>query len=59
MEYFNNFPKLSYKFPNDVSVEMLDIFRNVKMKRLLDNPALFEYYTLTDGERPEGIANKY
>ena len=59
MEYFNNFPKLSYKFPNNVSIEMLDIFRNVKMKRLLDKPELFEYYTLTDGERPEGIANKY
>ncbi len=59
MEYFNNFPKLKYKFPNNVSVEMLDIFRNVKMRRFLDKPELFEYYTLTDGERPEGIANKY
>lgn len=59
MNYFDYFPKLRYKFPNGVSVEMMDIFRNVKIKRLLDKPELFEYYALTDGERPEGIANKY
>ncbi len=58
--YFNKFPKIAYKFPNNKTVIVTDIFRSVKFtKETLEKPELFEEFMLTDGDRPESVARKY
>lgn len=59
MSFFKNFPKFTYDFPNGVSVKMTDIFRNARIIANMDDSEIFEFFSLTDGDRPEGVAYKY
>ena len=58
--YFDKFPRIQYRFPNNKTIEMADIFRSVKFSQeTLSKPELFEEFFLTDGDRPEKIALDY
>ena len=58
--YFDKFPRIKYRFPNNKTIEMADIFRSVKFSQeTLSKPELFEEFFLTDGDRPEKIALDY
>ena len=64
--YFNRFPKINYNFEtgnegvNFSNVEMLDIFRRISFtETTLNDVKNFEDYLVTDGEKPDDVANKF
>lgn len=61
--YFENFPKIFYDFPNDLSSTDLqiltDITANVRIrKQVLENITIYDEYDIQEGETPEIIAEK-
>lgn len=61
--YFNQFPKIFYDFPQDVTSTQLqiltDITTNVRIrKEVLENITIYDEYDIQEGETPEIIAEK-
>lgn len=60
MLYFDTLPKILTPDQNGNGVVMTNLMTRAKIiEDLEDNPLLFYTYTLTDGETPEMIADKY
>tara|TARA_R110000824_G_scaffold375105_2_gene565810 strand:- start:2203 stop:3273 length:1071 start_codon:yes stop_codon:yes gene_type:complete len=64
--YFNRFPKINYDFITGVTganfsnLEMTDIFRRVQFtEKTLKDKKNFEEYHITEGEKPDDVANKF
>ena len=62
MSYFKNFPYINYSFIIDgkpTLIPVKDIVLNVRfLKTIFDNVALYDTYTVKDGETPEYISEK-
>jgi len=58
--YFQEFPVIQYDvFGNGKPIDVVDIFRSVKIKKdIRDNVLLYTYYTIQDGERPDHVSLK-
>ena len=58
-QYFENFPTTQYKLSNGKWITIKDFFRKSKIDQAaLNNVIDYEYYELTDGERPDVVATK-
>ena len=61
MSYFNKFPKLIYDIKGNGEVSLFThILKRVKLNAVsTTNTQLFDYYQVSQGEKPEDIAFKY
>ena len=64
--YFNKFPKINYDFvtgttgANFANLEMMDVFRRIQFtEKTLKDEKNFEEYLITEGEKPDDVANKF
>ena len=59
--YFDRFPKGQYIIPGTKNYKLVsDLFRRVKIKdKILDEASLYSEYFVSNGERPEDIAQKH
>ena len=61
MSYFSKFPKLIYDIKGNGEVSLFThILKRVKLNAVATtNTQLFDYYQVSQGEKPEDIAFKY
>lgn len=59
--YFTHFPKVAYDVKdNGVTTQMTDITRRTRVtEKSLLYAASYDYYDISDGEKPEDIAHNY
>jgi hypothetical protein len=54
---FNRYPKTTYTFQNDKTLEIVDIFRKVSLTQsTLNKEILYDTYFMTSGESPELVS---
>ena len=54
MAFFKYFPTTQYKIQRDTTINIVDIFRQVRaVSYLLDDVNAYEFYDVSDGERPD------
>ena len=61
MSFFTKYPKINYDLFSDGSVfELTDISRAViiNSNRIADDSALYTYYSINDGDRPDVVSHK-
>lgn len=60
MAYFRNFPRLSYKFGDEITTTL---FQNLSVyidliDQIADDGAFYQTYTILDGDRPDVVSQK-
>jgi len=60
MSFFKQFPEVDYDIALDGTVsKMVNIFRSVRpVQTFIDDPSLYQYYTIKNGERPDIVSQK-
>ena len=60
MSFFKQFPLVNYDIGLDGSItKMVNIFRSVRpIQNYIDNPSLYKFYQIENGERPDIISQK-
>ncbi len=60
MSFFKQFPEVNYDIALDGTVsKMVNIFRSVRpVQTFIDDPSLYQYYTIQNGERPDVVSQK-